>query len=37
MRRDNANCVKKIIGGFVNILLDSIDEDEAIRFIKYEI
>jgi DNA polymerase elongation subunit (family B) len=33
-RRDNANVVKKIVGGMVNIMMDDIDINKAIRFIK---
>jgi DNA polymerase elongation subunit (family B) len=33
-RRDNANIVKKIIGGMVNIMMNEIDIDKAVRFIK---
>lgn len=33
-RRDNANVVKKIVGGMVNIMMDEIDIDKTIRFIK---
>jgi DNA polymerase elongation subunit (family B) len=33
-RRDNANIVKKIIGGMVNIMMNEIDIEKAIRFIK---
>ena len=33
-RRDNANIVKKIIGGIVNIMMNEIDIEKAIKFIK---
>jgi len=33
-RRDNANIVKKIVGGMVNIMMNEIDIDKAIRFIR---
>ena len=33
-RRDNANIVKKIVGGMVNIMMNEIDIDKTIRFIK---
>ena len=33
-RRDNSNCVKKIIGGIVNIMLNEMDIDKTIRFVK---
>jgi DNA polymerase elongation subunit (family B) len=33
-RRDNANVVKKIVGGMVDILLNEIDIEKAIKFIK---
>jgi len=33
-RRDNANIVKKIIGGMVNIMMNEIDIEKTIRFIK---
>jgi DNA polymerase elongation subunit (family B) len=33
-RRDNANIVKKIIGGMVNIMMNKVDVDMTIRFIK---
>lgn len=33
-RRDNANIVKKIVGGMVNIMLNEINIDKTIRFIK---
>ena len=33
-RRDNANIVKKIVGGMVDILLNEIDTDKAIKFVK---
>ena len=33
-RRDNANIVKKIIGGMVNIMMNEIDIEKAVRFIK---
>ena len=36
-RRDNANIVKKIIGGMVNIMLDEIDIDKTIEFIRKSI
>jgi len=36
-RRDNANIVKKIIGGMVNIMMNEIDVQKAIRFIKQSV
>lgn len=36
-RRDNANIVKKIVGGMVNIMMNDIDIDKTIRFIKKSI
>jgi DNA polymerase elongation subunit (family B) len=33
-RRDNANIVKKIVGGMVNIMMNEIDIDKTIIFIK---
>jgi DNA polymerase elongation subunit (family B) len=36
-RRDNANIVKKIVGGMVNIMMNEIDIDKTIRFIKQSI
>lgn len=36
-RRDNAKCVKKIVGGIVNIMLNEIDIDKTIIFVKKEI
>ena len=36
-RRDNAKIVKKIFGGMVDILLNEIDVDKAVNFIKSSI
>jgi DNA polymerase elongation subunit (family B) len=36
-RRDNANIVKKIIGGMVNIMMNEIDIEKTIRFIKQSV
>jgi DNA polymerase elongation subunit (family B) len=36
-RRDNANIVKKIVGGMVNIMMNEIDIDKTIRFMKKSI
>jgi len=36
-RRDNANIVKKIVGGIVNIMMNEIDVDKTITFIKHAI
>jgi DNA polymerase elongation subunit (family B) len=33
-RRDNANVVKKIVGGMVDILLNEIDIEKAVKFMK---
>ena len=33
-RRDNANIVKRIVGGMVNIMMNEIDIDKTINFIK---
>ena len=36
-RRDNANIVKKIYGGIINIILNSQDLDKSIRFLREEL
>jgi DNA polymerase elongation subunit (family B) len=36
-RRDNSECVKKIVGGIVNIMMNEIDIDKTIRFVKKEV
>ena len=36
-RRDNANIVKKIVGGMVDILLNEIDTEKAVKFVKKSI
>ena len=36
-RRDNANVVKKIVGGMVNIMMNENDIDKTIKYIKKEI
>ena len=36
-RRDNANIVKKIVGGMVNIMINEINIDKTIKFIKKSI
>ena len=33
-RRDNANIVKKIVGGMVDILLNEIDTEKAVEFVR---
>ncbi len=36
-RRDNANIVKRIVGGMVDILLNEIDVDKAVNFVKISV
>lgn len=36
-RRDNANIVKRVVGGMVDILLNEIDVDKAVEFVKKSI
>ena len=36
-RRDNANIVKKVIGGLINIMMNENDIDKAIKYIKTSI
>ena len=36
-RRDNAGCVKKLVGGIVNIMMNEIDIDKTIKFVKKEV
>jgi ribosomal protein L17 len=36
-RRDNANIVKKIYGGIINIILNSQDLDKSIKFLREEL
>ena len=36
-RRDNANIVKKVVGGMVDILLNEINVDKAVKFVKKSI
>jgi DNA polymerase elongation subunit (family B) len=36
-RRDNANIVKKIYGGIIDIILNKQDLDESVRFLKEEL
>ena len=36
-RRDNAKIVKKVVGGMVDILLNEVDVDKAVNFVKTSI